>query len=321
MSSLPNREVRQFERVLITGASGLTGRHLVEYIRSKATTKLFGFGLGNSIAPSGCEMLQGDITLKNDIDTAVKYSQPDCIIHLAGVLGFASYQKIFDVNVLGTLHLLEAVRLNQLSATPIVLIVGSSAIYGAVSPDQLPIIEETPLKPLSHYGVSKVAQHSIGLQYYLNWQIPIIRVHPFNLVGPGQSSDLLCGSLVEQFIAIERGQRPPVLSLGNLSPQRDFLDVRDAVRAYWSLVSEGVAGQVYNAGSGVAYSVQDIVNLLQELSGIKVKIQQKASRKRGIDVPIQIGDSTKLREATGWRPNITLRDSLNDMLQWQRAAS
>jgi GDP-4-dehydro-6-deoxy-D-mannose reductase len=318
MSSYPDRFERHFERVLITGASGFTGQYLVDHVHSTASSiRLFGFDLVPKAIPH-CEMLEGDITRREDVDRVVKHVEPDCVIHLASIFDHPDYQRVYHVNVIGTLHLLEALRAFQPPTRPIVLIVCSSAEYGAVLGNELPITEETSLRPLDHYGASKATQDLIGLQYYLYWRLAVMRARPFNLVGPGQPSILLCGSLVEQIIAIERGQRSPVLSLGNLSPRRDFVDVRDAVRAYWSIVTAGKLGEAYNISSGQAHSVQDVLDILLELSGVKVQIQQKDTRKRKGDVPIQVGDNTKLQEATGWRPRLTLRDSLKDMLQYVR---
>ena len=319
MSSYPDRFGRHFERILITGASGFTGRYLVDHIASTAgSTRLVGFDSVPEAVPL-CEMVAGDIACREDVERVVKYAEPDCVIHLAGLFDTPDYQRIHQVNVIGTLHLLEALRALQPSTTPIVLIVCSSAEYGAVPENELPITEETLLRPINHYGTSKATQDLIGLQYYLCWRLGVMRARPFNLVGPGQSSVFLCGSLVEQIVAIERGQMSPVLSLGNLSPRRDFVDVRDAVRAYWSIVTAGKPGEAYNVGSGQAHSVQDILNILMELSGVQAQVQQLDARKRMSDVPVQVGDNTKLQEATGWRPRLTLRDSLSDMLHHVRS--
>lgn len=318
MNSYPDRLERHFERVLITGTSGFTGGYLVDHIHStESSVRLFGFDSAPKAIPH-CEILGGDITRREDVERAVKHVKPDCIIHLAGVFDTPDYQRIYQVNVLGTLHLLEALRTLQSPTMPIVLIVCSSAAYGVVLESELPITEETLLRPLSHYGASKATQDLIGLQYYSRWRLAVMRARPFNLVGPGQPSMLLCGSLVEQIVAIERRQRSPVLSLGNLSPRRDFVDIRDAVRAYWSIVTSGKPGEAYNISSGQAHSVQDVLDILLELSGVKVQVQQQDARKRMGDVPVQVGDNTKLQEATDWRPRLTLRDSLNDMLQYVR---
>lgn len=318
MSSWPDRSERVFKHVLVTGASGFTGRYLVNHIHSLAdSVKIYGFDLAHGTIPD-CEIIAGDITRREDVERAIGHAEPDCVIHLAGIFDAPDYERIYKVNVIGTLHLMEGLRALQMPVPPIVLIVGSSAAYGATMNNGLPITEEALPRPLNHYGTSKATQDLIGLQYYLGWELAVMRARTFNLVGPGQSSAFLCGSLVEQIAAIEFGEQAPVLELGNLSPHRDFVDVRDAVEAYWSIVTAGHPGEAYNVSSGQSHSVQEVVDILLELSSANVQIQQQRARRRRADVPVQVGDSTKLRHTVGWQPRLTLRDSLEDMLQYAR---
>lgn len=320
MNSYLNRTEQNFERVLITGASGFTGRYLIDHILSTDNPPaVYGFDVANNVI-AGCEMIAGDITLKRDIDRAIQHVKPDCVIHLAVSFDTSDYQKLFLVNVIGTLNLLETLRTNRDPDFPRTLIVGSSAEYGMVLPEELPVSEKNTLRPISQYGTSKVSQSYLGLQYHLSWDMPVIRARTFNLIGPGLSSHFVCGSLVEQFAALEQANKEPVLSLGNLESKRDFVDVRDVVRAYWGIISSGAPGEIYNVCSGEAHSVQNIVDILQEISGLEVEIQQADARKQNADVPVQIGDHSKTTREIGWQPNLGINASLKDMLEWQRGS-
>ena len=191
--------------------------------------------------------------------------------------------------------------------------------YGAVRPDELPIGEETPFRPTSPYGVSKVAQDVMALQYFQSHRLHLVRARSFNHIGPGQSDDFAASAFARQIAEIEAGRRPPVVRVGNLDSERDFTDVRDVVRAYWLLAQQGAPGEAYNVGSGVARPTRWLLETLLDLAQTPVSVETDPERMRPSDVPRSVCDNRKLVEATGWQPEIALRDSLCALLDdWRQ---
>ncbi len=159
----------------------------------------------------------------------------------------------------------------------------------------------------------------MALQYWLSHQLPTIRARSFNHIGPGQSDDFAASAFARQIAEIEAGQRLPVVTVGNLDTQRDFTDVRDVIRAYWALTRQGQAGQVYNVGSGQARSVRWLLETLLTLTPVEVEIKLDPNRLRPSDVPLSVCDNRRLIQATGWQPQIDLRQSLQDLLDhWRK---
>jgi GDP-4-dehydro-6-deoxy-D-mannose reductase len=200
-----------------------------------------------------------------------------------------------------------------------VVVTSSSAVYGRVSPDALPISEDHPFAPTNFYAVSKVAQEMIAYQYFAQYKLRVIRTRAFNLTGPGESSRFVTSAFARQIAEIEAGLREPAICVGNLDAVRDFTDVRDAVRAYKVLAEQGVSGEAYNVCSGQGTSIRDILNTLLDLSTQRnINVQIDPSRLQPADVPIQIGDASKLRALTGWTPVVPLRQTLEDVLNYWR---
>jgi len=305
---------------LITGIAGFTGYHLFAHLQ-EVDPELVIVGI-DTRAPSytgNYEFIQVDLLDYTRLLDLIRQVKPTYIFHLAG-LNLSDHPKLFyDINVMGTVNLLEAVRKSKDRIDPKVLIVGSSAEYGIVNEDELPISEENPLRPISHYGVSKVAQDLLGFQYFKTHGLKVIRVRPFNLIGPGQSDAFICGTLAKQVIEVEKEIRPPEIWVGNLEPERDFVDVRDVVRAYWQLMTAGRDGEVYNIGSGKCYSIREVLEILLREAGVEVAVKQDKKRMRQSEVPRQISNIDKIKRETGWAPKITLEESLRDMLNYFRA--
>jgi GDP-4-dehydro-6-deoxy-D-mannose reductase len=199
-----------------------------------------------------------------------------------------------------------------------VLVVGSSEEYGAVSPENLPITEDAPLRPVSPYGVSKVAQDLLGLQYWLSHQVETIRVRPFNHIGPRQRRGFVAPDFASQIAEIEAGLRPPRLTVGTLDVMRDFSDVRDIVRGYYLTVTQGKPGEVYNLGSGTAHTVQALLDTLINASPMAIEVVQDAALMRSVDVPCMVADCSHVREHTGWQADIPFEQSLHDVLDYWR---
>jgi GDP-4-dehydro-6-deoxy-D-mannose reductase len=247
--------------------------------------------------------------------------RPDAIFHLAGLAyvgdSWADPWQTLETNLRAQVNLLEAVVAAGLS--PRVLVVGSADEYGPVSPQDLPLSETRELRPDSPYSVSKAGQDLLGLQYFLTYRLPVVRVRPFNHIGPRQNRKFVAASFAAQIARIEAGLQPPVLRVGNLSARRDFTDVRDIVRAYALLVEHGEPGEVYNIGSGQSVSIAQLLEGLLRLSTVKITVEPDESRLRVVDVPDLVCDASRLRARTGWQPRIPFDQTLADLLDYERA--
>jgi len=302
-------------RVLITGAAGFTGYYLSKYIKKGSLAdEIFGIDLLKPVDESNCTWIQGDVRNTVEIANVLRQVKPTHIFHLAGLNFAEDPRQLFDINVLGTLSLFEAVSAVKDDTDPQILLVGSCAEYGLVNDDELPISEQNPLRPISPYGVSKAAQDLMGYQYYKSRGLKVIRTRAFNIVGPRQSDRFVCGALVKQISEIKQGSRDSVLEIGNLEVKRDFVDVHDVVRAYWRVMHSGRLGEVYNIGSGRSYSVEDILKILLREASVEATIHQSPQRIRQVDIPKQVSDISKIRRETGWVPRISLEESLREML-------
>ena len=218
---------------------------------------------------------------------------------------------------LGIVHLLDAVR--SLGLRPAVLVVGSAEEYGPVRPEDMPIREETPLRPASPYAVSKVAQGALALLYGPAGGLRVVLTRTFHHTGPGRGEAFAESSFARQIAEIEAGRREPVLRVGNLDAVRDFADVRDVVRAYWMLLEKGEGGRAYNVCSGRGRRIRELLDILLAASVARVEVRTDPDRLRPSDVPAQVGDPARLRSATGWEPTIPLERSLQDLLDDWRA--
>ena len=251
----------------------------------------------------------------------LRATRPDVIFHLAASSSVASSwdtpAEMLQVNVLGTLHLLEAVRQMDLDA-PVVLACSAES-YGLVGEDELPIREEQPFRPVSPYAVSKAAADLLGFQYFQTFRLRTVRMRFFNHCGPRQSARFVISSLARQVAEIELGRRSPQIQVGNLDVRRDFVDVRDAVRAYWLAGERGAPGEVYNVASGQARAIRDVLDHLLSLSDAVVEVVFDPARLRPSELQVLVGDSTKFRTATGWQPEIPFERTLQDTLNYWRA--
>jgi GDP-4-dehydro-6-deoxy-D-mannose reductase len=248
-------------------------------------------------------------------------TRPDYVYHLAAQAfvpaSWADPWSTLENNMRGQLNVLLAAI--ALGTEPRVLVVGSADEYGIVGAGELPIKETNPLRPNSPYAVSKVAQDMLGYQYYASHKLPVVRVRPFNHIGPGQSPAFVASDFAKQIAEAETGLREPVMQVGNLDARRDFSDVRDIVRAYYLAISQGEAGEVYNLGAERSYSIREVLKALLDLSTTPIKVEQDPTRLRPSDVPEIVSDCDKFRSLTGWQAEIPLEQSLSDILDWWRA--
>ena len=306
-------------RILITGAGGFVGRHLSAHIsRVQPRARLTGttFFPGETVHEALAD--QQRIDLKDDeqaLDLLAR-CRPDAIYHLAAQAfvprSFEDPWETLENNIRAQLNIIKACL--ELDIRPRLLIVSSAEIYGAVEPGQLPMNEETAIRPTNPYSVSKVAQDMLALQYFLSHDLPIMRARPFNHIGPGQNDRFVAPAFALQIAAIEEGGREAVLYVGNLSARRDFTDVRDIVRAYHMIAEKGKPGEAYNIASGLAHSIRHLLDTLLGLSEIDIEVRVDPSRLRPVDVPEIRGDASKLRRDTGWAPELTFHDALRDVL-------
>lgn len=302
---------------LITGITGFTGKHLVEYLLSlDEEIDLYGISRTEGLTLPNVKCIRANLVRANDVMQVFRRLEPNYIFHLAAC-NHGEPQEMYATNVLGTINLLEAVK-DMGKKSPIILLVGSCAEYGIVDKTDLPIKESTPLKPVSFYGNSKVAQDFIGLQYFITHGLNVIRVRPTNIIGPGQSKKYVCSAFASQIVAIERGTLNNSMEVGNLTPQRDFLDVRDAIDAYWRLINIDSFGDVFNICSGTTVCPRDVLNNLLSLTAVKPTIISSSKPTRSGPIMLQSYNYDKVNKATGWVPNKTLRNSLEEILEYWR---
>jgi GDP-4-dehydro-6-deoxy-D-mannose reductase len=306
-------------RILITGASGFAGRHLIEHILNTVPNAVIHgtiFGPNTGALPESGTWYDLDLRDDHAVYDLIARVQPQQIFHLAAQ---ASPRRSFDApwetlenNIRAQLNLI----LGCLAASiqPRIVIVSSAEIYSPIEPSDRPIPEDTPFLPTSPYGVSKITQDMLGKQYFLSHRMPIMLARPFNHCGPGQSLGFVAPDFAIQVARIEAGQQPPVIQVGNLSARRDFTDVRDVVRAYYLIMQHGNPGEAYNVASGQAYSIQELLDTLISYGTVPVEVRVDPARFLPVDVPVKRGDTRKLREATGWQPTIPLEQSLLDIL-------
>ena len=313
-------------RLLVTGAGGFVGGHLVDFLRAEhPEVEIHGVVLPQGgvswRAASGARVIEADLTEPAAAAAVVEEVRPDRILHLAGQssvhLSWLDPAGTLRTNVLGIVHLLDAVRSRGLR--PPVLVVGSAEEYGPVGPEEMPIREETPLRPASPYAVSKVAQGALALLYGPAGGLRVVLTRTFHHTGPGRGEAFAESSFARQLAEIEAGRRPPVLKVGNLEAVRDFADVRDVVRAYWMLLEKGEGGVAYNVCTGRGRRIRDLLDVLLAASGARVEVRVDPERLRPSDVPAQVGDPSRLRAATGWEPRIPLERTLRDLLDDWRA--
>ena len=314
-------------RVLITGITGFAGSHLADYLLAEhPDVEIFGTWRWRS-RTENIEHLEGRIQLiECDLKDATAVRQtleevrPERIFHLAAQSFVpASWQapaETLNNNIISQTNIFEAMRSLGLDAR--IQIAGSSEEYGLVLPDEVPIKESNPLRPLSPYAVSKVAQDLLAYQYFRSYGLAAIRTRGFNHTGPRRGEVFVTSNFAKQIASIEAGLREPVIRVGNLSAQRDFTDVRDTVRAYWLALEKGKPGEVYNLCSGHAVTIAELLDMLLEHTDTQVEIKVDPDRLRPSDVEILLGDSSKFRGDTGWEPKIPLSRTVEDLLDYWR---
>ena len=314
-------------RALVTGIAGFAGSHLAEHLIALGDVEVHGIlrspGRPSDAGPSQLPTILylGDLTERDFVRSVVERAKPDLVFHLAAqasvAAAWADPAGTFLNNVVGQVNLLDA--LVELAPCARVLVVGSAEEYGLVRPEELPIGEEQPFRPNNPYAVSKIGQDMLGYQYYVSRKLQVVRVRPFNHLGPRQRDEFVAASFARQITEAEAGLRPPVVRVGNLDARRDFTDVRDVVGAYWLATTRGEPGEVYNVASGRSVSIRELLETLLGFSRRPLVVEQDPARLRPSDVPDLVGDASKLRRQTGWEPARMLQETLRDTLDhWRK---
>ncbi len=294
-------------RSLITGGRGFVGTWLAQHLGE----------LGDEVVQIDQEV---EITDPDALLAAVRAARPDAIYHLAALThvgqSWDEPLRVLEVNTIGTAALLAAAR--ECGTDPRVLVTSSAEVYGAVTdPDRLPLHEGSATAPLTPYAASKLAAEAVVAQACLGHGQPVITVRPFNHIGPGQSPSFAVAALAMRIVDAERTGAGSI-PVGNLSARRDFTDVRDVVRAYRVLVESGRPGEVYNVCSGRDVSIEEIAEGLLALARSPLALETDPALVRAVEVPVLRGDPGKLQDATGWKPEISLEQTLSDVLSYWR---
>ncbi|MDQ2806616.1 MAG: GDP-mannose 4,6-dehydratase [Chloroflexota bacterium] len=346
-------------KVLITGITGFAGSHLAEMLFAREDVELFGtyrrrsrmdnletllpylnlieVGVSNiesiqaALKPGKINMINTDLVDAFSVHKLIGAVRPDRIFHLAAQsfvpASWNAPAETLQTNILSQLNLFEAVReLNGPqrngqgpAVDPLIQIAGSSEEYGMVLPDEVPMTESNPLRPLSPYAVSKVTQEKLAYQYWMSYGIKSITSRGFNHDGPRRGEHFAPSTWARQIARIEKGLQEPIVWVGDLTSKRDITDVRDMVRAYWLMLDHGRPGEVYNIGSGTTRPMGEMLEMLLAQSTAKIEVKQDPARLRPSDVMILWADARKFQQATGWEPTIPFEQTLRDLLAYWRA--
>lgn len=312
------------KKALISGITGFAGSHLAQYLLDR-NFSVSGFYHPKhptdniSSIKSKLNLIPADILDAKRVAQSIKTTLPDYVFHLAAFsspsASFTNPRETLENNINGQINILEALKAIKSKAK--ILVIGSADEYGKVNEKDLPLNEDAPLSPLSPYAVSKVAQDLLGFQFYLTEGLNIVRVRPFNHIGPRQSCAFAIPSFAAQIAQIEKNG-PRTLKAGNLENKRDFTDVRDMVRAYLLALEKGEPGEVYNIGSGKAVKIADILSKMISLAKVRINVERDRSRIPPVDIKIIYANYSKFKNKTGWSPKIPLETTLFDTIEYER---
>lgn len=312
-------------KALITGITGFVGSHLAEHLLGEGI-EVTGTMRSHSslrhirhLLPDMC-LYECELMEPEAVERMMAEVRPDLVFHLAAQsfvpLSWESPAETMTNNIMGQVHLLEAVR--KLGISTKVLIACSSEEYGHVEADEVPVKETNPLRPISPYAVSKIAQDYLGYQYFKTYGQHIVRTRTFNHHGPRRGEQFVSSNFAKQIAEIEKGLKPPVLYVGNQEASRDFTDVRDVVRAYRMALDYCDAGEIYNIASGQSHMIREVIQTLLSYSTVDITIEEDKTRLRPSDVKVLVGDYAKFYKQTGWKPEIPFEETLKDLLNYWR---
>ncbi|VYT78559.1 NAD-dependent epimerase/dehydratase family protein [Clostridium tertium] len=309
------------KKVLIIGINGFVGTHLSNEFKNNGY-RCYGADLNPINICENIDMFSLDILDKKNVLDVFKVIRPDYIVNLAAIssvkLSWEIPQKTFDVNVNGTINILETIK--ELDLKTKLLLIGSSEQYGDIDYTKA-VSEEDELNALNPYGISKATQEKVAKLYSRVYGIDVMMVRAFNHIGPGQGKGFVVPDFVSQIVEIEKGILEPIIKVGNLSAERDFTDVRDIVSAYRLILENGNNGEVYNVGSGKAISIREILDIIVDKSRTKVKIEIDKNKFRPIDTPKIECNNRKLKSETGWNIKYSIDESIEDIIEYWRKYS
>ena len=312
-------------RALITGITGFVGSHLADQLLGKGY-EVYGTYRWRSPKENiehikdRVKLVDTDIRDAHNVEKTIRAVEPDEIYHLAAQSfvpsSWESPQETITTNVIGTVNILEGVRSANTEIK--IQIAGSSEEYGLVKADELPIKESNPLRPLSPYGVSKVAADKLACQYHYSYGLKTVVTRAFNHSGPRRGDVFVDSNFAKQIVMIEKKKAKPIIYVGNLTAQRDFTDVRDIVVAYNLALQKCDFGEVYNICSEKTRTMQEVLDMLLKLTKAKIEIKQDTKRMRPSDVQVLLGDCSKFKKKAGWKPTIPYEKTLEDTLNFWR---
>ncbi len=305
--------------VLITGAGGFMGGYLAKLALSEGHSVL-GIDTKEPDAHAfSAKFERCDVRDTTSVFETIASFRPERIFHLAAqsypTVSMIHALDTMQINAGGTINIFEGVR--AVGITPVVVVACSSAEYGIVAAEDLPVREEHALCPLHPYGVSKVAQDLLAYQYFANYGIPTIRIRIFNTTGPRKRDDV-CSDFTKRAVEIELGIRRTPMIVGNLTTRRAIIDVRDMVRGLWLAAEHGSYGEVYNVGSSNIYSGQELVDAIRPFIKVPLTLEQDPALLRTCDERVIAGDTRKFQRCCGWEPEIGLNQTISDMIEWWR---
>lgn len=311
-------------RVLITGMNGFAGSALCDYLLKQTHWMLIGIGRNTSgeRISGRIQWWQMDLVDPDGIRRLIKYERPDLIFHLAAQANVPQAWEnpwdTFENNVRSTQNLFQAIVSNH--TTPRIVVISSNEVYGAPLRDgDVPFREDHALQPNNPYGVSKLAQEALALQYRHSHGLDVLVARPFNHIGPTQKQNYVIPGFAKQIAEIESGSREPILSVGNLGAYRDFTDVRDTVRAYYAIARYADGGKIYNVCSGVPRSIQSVLELMLSMSNARIEVVRDPAKFRLVDTPVSYGDCSLLHKDTGWEAQIPFEQTVSDIMsEWRR---
>lgn len=307
-------------KTLIIGGAGFVGGYLADRLKQDGYDVIITKTEKEQVKGFDGKVYNMDLLVPEQIHFVLKNVLPDCIFHLAAQSSVAVSWKqpatTVDINIKGTIHLLDAVR--ELKINPRLLLIGSSEEYGSIKKEDLPVKEDNQTRPNNIYAVTKLCQNIIGTIYAQAYKMDILNIRAFNHLGPKQAETFVTADFCRQVAKIENGQQKPVIFVGNLSAKRDFTDVRDVVRAYSLLSKTGKSGETYNVGSGQSISIQEILDQILALTVVPIQVQIDKNKFRPVDMPEIEADIHKLTKTTGWIPQIPLKQTIQDTLEYWR---
>lgn len=305
---------------LVTGAEGFIGSHLVKSLHLKGWNVIGGYRLnGSKSFPKSRKLcfVQCDLRNAQRVMQILNDYKPSHVFHLgAQSLPTVSWEdpvETFESNIMGSLYLFEAIR--HMKRPPVVVSACSSAQYGPVPASAIPVTEDQPFRPLHPYGISKVCLDLLAREYFLDYKIPTVNLRLFNTTGPGKTNDAP-SDFVRQLVRIKKGLQPPVIEVGNLSPRRAFLDVNDTVHAFYLAAVKGNHGEAYNLCASTTHRISELLQIAVRLSGVKPEIRSAQHLMRPSDEKIIYGSTEKLRRHTGWKPMVSIEQTLTSMLSY-----